>query len=133
MRSLTRMLGLVGFALALAVSSSGAQSRALRFEVETVGDSTFVFLVGNQPWVRSALAGVVVDPRQRDALVARFRVIEVRDGQATALVTGQTTDVVTEHMALLEQPEQSWFVRRTFWGGMLLGLAAGIGAGLAMP
>ena len=72
----------------------GAQQRAVRFEITAVSDTTLLFRAGTARWVHAGQTGTAVDPRRRDALVARFRVLTVRDGLATALVTGQTTSVM---------------------------------------
>jgi hypothetical protein len=113
-----------------AAPAARAQESATRFEITEVGDTTFTFrLADRSGWVRSGLAGIAVDPRRRDLLIARFRVVGVREGLATALITGQTTLVETEHVALLTRPRTPWYRQRAFWVGLLLG--GGIGAGAA--
>jgi hypothetical protein len=74
-----------------------------------------------------------VDPRRRDALVARFDVVARQADSATALVTGQTQRVTLEQMALVSRPPDTVTVRvlvppprPRFWEGVLAGLAAGI-------
>ena len=69
--------------------------------------------------------GIAVDPRRRDALVARFRVIRIDSGLVTALVTGQTTVVATEHMAVLAEPPKPWYRGITFWAGTVFGVVIG--------
>jgi hypothetical protein len=116
-------------ALALAASGSapalGAQESAVRFEIAEAGDSTFTFQVGRHPWVRRGLQGIAVDPRRRDVLVARFRVLDVRTGVATALITGQTTNVTSDLVALLDEPQKRWYQQPAFWTGTLLGAIIG--------
>ena len=94
------------FVLALGLGAlaprAGAQERAVRFEITEAQDTVFSFAVGRYPWVAPGQRGIVVDPRRRDVLVARFRVLRVQDGVATALVTGQTTTLSTSHAALLD-------------------------------
>ena len=102
-----------------------AQETAVRFEIAGVADSTFSFAIGRHEWVAAGQRGIVVDPRRRDALVARFRVLVVRDGLATAVVTGQTTALVTQHAALLTQPQPAFWRQPTFWIGLLIGGVAG--------
>ena len=123
--------GLLG--LALVVSPHGAvaaQQRTVRFEIIAVSDTTLSFRSGDAHWVRRDQTGSAVDPRRRDALVARFRVVRVRNGVATALVTGQTTAVSTDHVATLREPPRSWFRAPTFWAGLLVGGALGATAAL---
>jgi hypothetical protein len=121
-------------ALAVAVFAApvGAQSRSVRFEVDSAADSTFIFPLGRASWVKPRATGIVVDPRQRDVLVARFQVLAVRDGRAVGLVTGQTTDVARGHVALLEEPRDPWYKRADVWTALFVGIATGIGAGAAI-
>ena len=114
------------FALvAIAPTAVRAQETAVRFTVTQVGDTTFTFRVGDQVWVRQGLRGIVVDPRQQDVLVARFRVTRVANGQANAVITGQTTNVSTSHSVLLEIPETPWYKQRLFWLGTAAGAVIG--------
>lgn len=109
-----------------------AQETSARFEIASAADSTFTLVVGRHPWVRPGLYGIVVDPRQRDILIARFQIIAADSANAMALVTGMTTRVTTEHVALLDRPPPPappWHKRRSFWLGVLLGVAAGFGVG----
>lgn len=128
MRALRLGLGL-GLALS-APAIAGAQQKTVRFEITAVGDTTLAFRTGTATWVARGQAGTAVDPRRRDQLVARFRVIAVRDGLATALVTGQVTAVSTDHVATIEPPRRPWFRTGTFWSGVLLGGALGATAAL---
>lgn len=77
-------------------------------------------------WVRPGQVGTAIDPARRDALVARFRIVTVQEGAATALVTGQTTAVSTDHVATLEEPKRSWFRNKAFWSGLFLGAVMAI-------
>jgi hypothetical protein len=108
-----------------------AQQAAVRFEITSVSDTTLVFRPGTAIWVRPGQIGTAVDPRRRDQLVARFRIIGVHGGLATALVTGQTTAVSTDHVATLVPPRAAWYRSRNFWVGVLVGGALGAGASLA--
>jgi hypothetical protein len=110
-------------------------SSAVRFEVVAVGDTTFDFLAPNADWLRPRMTGIVVDPRRRDVLIARFVVLGAKGDSATALVTGQTTRVVTDHVALVSRPPApprviSRVERRRFWSGAALGGLFGLVAGL---
>ena len=102
-----------------------AQQDAVRFEIAKVGDSTFSFVVGGNDWVKPGRRGIAVDPRQRDALIARFLVIGVDTGWATALITGQRTPIATHHVALLRRPRVSLVRQGAFWVGAVTGSVAG--------
>ena len=99
-----------------------AQSRGVRFEITQVGDTTFRFPRGAAGWVKPKQTGIAVDPRRRDALVARFRVVKVDSGLVTALVTGMTTRVATEHIAVMSEPPKPWYRTMTFWAGTVFGV-----------
>ena len=128
--SLSRRL-LLGVAVAaapacLAPAALGAQQRIVRFEVTAVSDTSLNFRIANEKWVSRGQQGSAVDPRRRDQLVARFRVAYVRDGVATALVTGQTTAVSIDHVATMAAPRRAWYRTTPFWAGLLLGGAVGV-------
>ena len=110
---------------ALAPSPARAQETAVRFSVTLVGDTTFAFRIGEHLWVRPGMRGIVVDPRQQDVLVARFRITDVASGQANAVITGQTTSVSTSHSVLLEIPSKPWYRQRPFWIGAAAGAVVG--------
>jgi hypothetical protein len=125
---------LVAVALAAAPNDLAAQETSARFEIASAGDSTFTLVVGRHPWVRPGLYGIVVDPRQRDILIARFQIIAADSANAMGLISGMTTRVTTEHVALLDRPPPPappWHKRRSFWLGVLFGVAAGFGVGVA--
>lgn len=100
---------------------------AARFEIDSVTDSTATFRVREAQWVRPGLQSYVVDPQQRDALVARLRVIARDSANATALVTGQVARVKADHFLLVVRPASRWWHSRTFWAGTLLGASVGAG------
>lgn len=125
MRTLLALL-LAAALSAAAGSDAAAQKRTARFYVDSVTDSTLVFrLGGTSDWLRPGVSGIAVDPRQRDALVARFRVISVGEERAVALVTGQTTFVTVDHVALVDEPPRRFWRESTFWVGTLLGGVVG--------
>ena len=70
--------------------------------------------------------GIAVDPTDHDAMVARFQVVRVDSGKATAIITGQTTRVTTDHVALIERPTVPWFKQGAFWIGAALGALVGV-------
>lgn len=119
----------LGLVLGLSAGEASAQFRGIRFEITQVGDTTFRFPRGTAGWVKPGETGIAVDPRRRDVLVARFRVVRVDSGLVTALVTGQTTRVATEHIAVMAEPAKPWYKGVTFWGGLVFGFVAGIAAG----
>jgi hypothetical protein len=125
-----RSLAIVA-ALAVAPSIVRAQDSAVRMEIKSVGDSTFTFNSSQIPWVASGQNGIVVDPRRRDVLVARFRVLTVESGVGSALILGQTQPVSVDHVALLRQPRPHWYTSKSFWIGVAGGVVGGFIAGKA--
>ncbi|MGH7664585.1 MAG: hypothetical protein ACRENI_09865 [Gemmatimonadaceae bacterium] len=123
------LIPLAAITLLAQAPSAGAQETAVRFQLAGVADSTFSFQIGQHYWIQSGQRGIVVDPRQRDVLVGRFRIIDVTGGLASALITGQTTNLSTQHVALLELPRTPWYRSRTFWAGTALGAVLGLLAG----
>ena len=105
--------------------STAQQPPAARFQVAAVGDSTFTFLLGKMRWVREGQNGLAVDPRRNDGLVARFRVLSVVEGEATALVTGKTMELSRDHVALIEPRLVPWYRQRFFWVGVIVGSSVG--------
>jgi len=110
---------------AIVPTTANAQETAVRFPITQVGDTTFSFRLGEHIWVRQGMRGIVVDPRQQDVLVARFRIASVANGSATAVVTGQTTSVATSHSVLLDVPRKPWYRERSFWLGTAVGAVIG--------
>ena len=111
--------------LVLGAGPAHAQFRGVRFEITQVGDTTFRFPRGNAGWVKAGITGISVDPRERDALVARFKVLKVDSGLVTAMVTGKRTRLTTEHIAVLAEPPKPWYRGITFWAGTVFGIVVG--------
>ena len=112
-------------------------STAVRFEIVAVGDSTFQLLAPDPSWLREGMMGIVVDPRRRDVLVARFSLLGLRADTADALVTGQTMRVSTDHVALIARPAPPPQIvrrieRRRFWTGAVVGGALGLIFGILL-
>jgi hypothetical protein len=128
------MLGIALMADAMATApGAGAQTITARFEIASVGDSTFTFAIGPQSWVARRRTGIVVDPTRRDAQVARFRILNVTDGVVTALVTGQTALITTQNVVVLSPPAPPpWHKRGLFWGGAAAGALLGLIVGGAL-
>jgi len=103
-----------------------AQSGAFRFEIVNATDSTITIPTDRVSWLKRGTRGIAVDPRDHDAMVARFQVVRVDSGQATALITGQTTRVTTDHVAVIMPPHVPWFKRGLFWIGAAVGAAIGV-------
>jgi hypothetical protein len=108
-----------------------AQDSAIRLEIRSVGDSVFTFNSSPVSWIARGQQGIVVDPRRRDVLVARFTVLNVENGVGNALILGQTQPVSTEHVALLREPRPRWFSSKTFWFGVAAGAVGGVIVGKA--
>ena len=122
-------LGVVAL-LCTPLRGTQAQQRDFRFEITAVGDSTVTFRAGRLTWIVRSPSTIVVDPRRRDALVARLKVLSVSSsGEATALVTGQTGRITTEHFVVAAEPKSRWYRSPLLWIGTAFGLAAGFGLG----
>lgn len=111
-----------------AAPSSGTTVRfprdAARFTLLPLTDSTVSFQPAEAAWVRTGAEGVAVDPARGDALIARVRVMTVSDTAAVALVTGQTSRIDASHVLLLVPPPVPLWRERTFWWGVLSGVAS---------
>lgn len=103
-----------------------------RFQIVAVNDSTVSFLTPRERWMRAGTYGIAVDPRQRDVLVGRLRVLARSGDTAVALVTGQTTRMTTDYVAIFRRPLTPALRQRLFWGGLATGVAAGVGAALLL-
>jgi hypothetical protein len=114
-------------ALACAPLRARAQETAYRFEITTVGDSTISLSTERHEWVREGQKGIAVDPMRHDALVARFVILRVdpEHKRALAIVTGQTTRLTTQHVALIARPGRKWYAQPTLWIGTAVGAVLG--------
>ena len=114
-------------ALAGAPVRARAQETAYRFEIASVGDSTVTLSTEKHEWVRAGQKGIAVDPMRHDALVARFVIMRVDPvhKRALAVVTGQTTRLTTDHVALIDRPRTRWYAQPTLWIGAVVGAVIG--------
>ena len=119
--------GVAAVAIALAPSRARAQETAYRFEIASVGDSTVSLSTEKHEWVRAGQKGIAVDPMRHDALVARFVILKVDPAhkRALAVVTGQTTRLTTDHVALIDRPVKKWYAQPTLWIGAAVGAVIG--------
>ena len=106
-----------------------ASERTVRLTIMQVSDSTFAFDAANLRWIKPGERGMAVDPKRRDALVARFDVLRVENGRAIALITGATTELTTDHVVVLEVPFKPWYRSSLFWSGTIVGALLGALAG----
>ena len=119
--------GIAALALMLAPWRARAQETAYRFEITSVGDSTVSLSTEKHEWVRAGQKGIAVDPMRHDALVARFVILKVdpEHKRALAVVTGQTTRLTTDHVALIDRPVKKWYAQPTLWIGAAVGVVIG--------
>ena len=113
------------FLAAPAAARAQASERTVRLTIIGVSDSTFSFDASNLRWIKAGERGMAVDPKRRDALVARFDVLHVENGRATALITGATTDLTTDHVVVMEVPVKPWYRSSLFWAGTMAGALLG--------
>jgi hypothetical protein len=125
------IIAIFGALVALTVPSSArAQDRDVRFPITAVGDTTVTFRAGRMTWVVRSPRAIVVDPRRRDEPVARLKVLSVSStGDATAVVTGQTGRITTDHFVLAQEPRIRWYRNPVLWVGTALGLVTGFALG----
>ena len=101
---------------------------AARFEIDTADDSTATFRPAEARWLRTGMYAYAVDPKNRDALIARLQ-LQTDDGiQITALVTSQVKRVNTTHVLLIPRPFVPWYRAPRFWLGAVLGGMLGVTA-----
>ncbi len=89
-------------------------------------------LVPRERWIRAGMYGIAVDPRRRDALVGRLYVQSRVADTAVALVTGQTTRMSTDYVAIFRRPSTPVLRQGGFWGGLAAGAAVGAAAVLVL-
>ena len=107
-------------------ATSRAQIGSARFDIDSVGDSTVTFAVGNARWVHAGQTGLAVEPRRHDELIARLRILQIQNGTATAVITGQTSRVTAGQVALIRRPPPPFYTVGLFWVGAAVGAAIAI-------
>lgn len=122
---------LMAVLITLVVTSSDVQAQSIlaRFRIEEVRDTTFVFDIGDQRWVRKGRRGQAVDPARSDEFVAEFRVLGVEGSLAEAVITGQTRRLQPAHVAVMQPPKRPFWRQALFWSGMVGGALLGLIAG----
>lgn len=104
-------------------ATARAQIGSARFDIDSVGDSTVTFAIGNARWVHAGQTGLAVEPRSHDALIARLRVLQIQNGTAIAVITGQTSRVTAGQVALIRRPKPPFYAVGLFWIGAAVGAA----------
>lgn len=99
---------------------------AARFAVAASTDSSVTFRPAEVRWLRPGMRGHVVDPSQRDALIARLTIQRVDTGGTIATIAGGVSPVQLTHVVLFEKPPTSWWRDRRFWLGSGAGIVAGV-------
>jgi hypothetical protein len=138
MMSLRRVLGAGAALLVTACHNAAVPSSELslprvprdaaRFEIDVADDSTATFRPAEARWLRTGMFAYAVDPKNRDALVARLE-LKTDDGiQMTALVTSQVKRVNSTHVLLIPRPLVPWYRAPRFWFGAFLGGMVGVTA-----
>jgi hypothetical protein len=119
------MLVVAASALVFSAPRAGAQIAYTRFDITSVDDTTFTFAAAGVEWLKRSQEGLVVDPTHGDELIAKFRVLRVHNGTATAVVTGQTARLAGSYVALLSEPHHPFYTRPWFWIAVAVGGAIG--------
>lgn len=115
--------------LVLAPGDAAAQVVSARFGIGSLSDTTFVFSIGDQGWVKAGRRGLVVDPARNDEFVAEFRVYQVQGDSARAVVTGQVRRLQPAHVIVMQPPTRPFWRQAFFWMGVVGGAIVGIAAG----
>jgi hypothetical protein len=111
-----------GVVLAVAGSAPAeCQTGYARFDLTTVKDTSFTFTTPHKTWVAAGQHGLAVDPAHGDELIAKFRITNVQDGTATAVITGQTARLTTDYVALVAEPKLPFYRTPWFWLGAVAG------------
>lgn len=116
---------MIAAGIAGAARLDAQQPAYVRFDITSVGDSTFTFVTTGARWVKRSRTGLVVDPTHDDELIAKFRVTQTQKGSAMGVVTAQTARLSTTDVALLTQPRPLFLTRPWFWVALVAGGAIG--------
>lgn len=76
--------------------------------------------------MKPGMSGYVVDPAQRDALVARLTLQRFDSAGSMAAIVGGVSPVTLTHVVLFEKPAIRWYRDKRFWLGTGSGLVLGI-------
>lgn len=99
---------------------------ASRFVVASSTDSTVTFRPVEAHWLKIGMRGYVVDPLQRDALIARLTIKRVDTSGTVAVIDGGVSPVVLTHVVLVERPTMAWWRDKRFWFGAGAGVLTGV-------
>ncbi|MEP6765383.1 MAG: hypothetical protein ABJB66_13780 [Gemmatimonadaceae bacterium] len=116
---------------AIAPVSNRMPRNPARFLIDSASDTTVVFRGSEAHWLRVGMRANVVDPAQRDALIARVTIMSVDTARVVATITGKVSQVSASHAVLIALPEKSWWRDHRFWFGAIVGAIAGAFAGSA--
>lgn len=99
---------------------------AARFTISAATDSSVTFRAAEVRWLRFGMRGYVVDPMQRDALIARVTVQHIDSVSVIATIAGGVSPVALSHVVLFERPAIAWWRDKRFWLGAGAGAVTGI-------
>lgn len=99
---------------------------AARFVIAASTDSTVTFRPFEARWLKAGMHGHVVDPTERDALIARVTIQRVDTGGTVAIIDGGVSPVSVKHVVLVERPTAAWWRDKRFWFGAGAGAVAGV-------
>lgn len=99
---------------------------AARFVIAASTDSTVTFRPFEAHWLKAGMRGHVVDPTERDALIARVTIQRVDSSGTLAVIDGGVSPVSTKHVVLIERPTLGWWRDKRFWIGAGAGVLTGV-------
>ena len=111
---------------ALNIGTLSIARDAARFAIAAATDSTVTFRSVEVRWLRPGMRGHVVDPLQRDALIARLTIQRVDTSGTIASIAGGVSPVALTYVVLFERPTVAWWRDKRFWMGAGAGAVTGI-------
>jgi hypothetical protein len=104
----------------------GIPRDAARFSIAATTDSTVTFRPVEVRWLKPGMQGHAVDPKERDALIARLTIQRVDTSGIVAAIDGRVAQVATTHVVLMVKPGTAWWKDLRFWSGTGAGVVAGV-------